>query len=281
MIKQIFYTIFTKSVGTYINLLSYLAPTKAVQLAYNLFSKPRDGKLQVDQLPTVLQQAQTQTLSFQDQKIQTYTWPGNSHVILLVHGWESNSSRWEKLLPYLTKTGSTIVALDGPAHGLSSGTTFDIPHYAEFLHQVVQHFKPQTLIGHSLGGKTCLYYQSVYQSDDLKKMVILGAPSDFKIILDNYITLLSLNSRILTGLKKYYRDVFQLNTDEFAGQHFAKNILTQGFLAHDEQDQVVLIHEGKKIATSWKNATFITTTGLGHSMHDHNLYEKISQFIQN
>ncbi|WP_317133643.1 hypothetical protein [Flavobacterium tiangeerense] len=93
MIKQIFYTLFTKSVGTYINLLSYLAPTKAIQLAYNLFSKPRDGKLQIDQLPAVLQQAQTQTLSFQDQKIQTYTWPGNSHVILLVHGWESNASR--------------------------------------------------------------------------------------------------------------------------------------------------------------------------------------------
>lgn len=112
-------------------------------------------------------------------------------------------------------------------------------------------------------------------------MVILGAPSDFKIILDNYIALLSLNFRVLTGLKKYYQDVFQLNTDEFTGQHFAKNILTQGLLAHDEQDQVVLIHEGKKIATSWKNATFITTTGLGHSMHDHNLYEKISHFIQN
>jgi hypothetical protein len=43
--------------------------------------------------------------------------------------------------------------------------------------------------------------------------------------------------------------------------------------------QVVLIQETKRRKSG--NATFITTTGLGHSMHDHKLYEKISQFIQN
>ena len=281
MIKQLFYTIFTKSVGVYVNLLSFVTPSKGIHLAYYLFSKPRAGKLQAHKLPLILQKAEAQTLDFQDQKIQTYTWPGNSHVILLVHGWESNASRWEKLLPYLTKTGSTIVALDGPAHGLSSGTTFNIPHYAQFLHQVVQHFQPQTLIGHSLGGKTCLYYQSIYQSVRIKKMVILGAPSDFKIILNNYIRLLHLNNRILKGLKKYYLDVFQINTDDFAGKNFAKKIQIKGLIAHDTLDTVVLIQEGNKIAAAWPQAAFITTDGIGHSMHDHNLYEKISQFIQN
>jgi hypothetical protein len=35
----------------------------------------------------------------------------NDTVILLVHGWESNASRWEKILPYL-KIRSTIIAID-------------------------------------------------------------------------------------------------------------------------------------------------------------------------
>jgi hypothetical protein len=50
-----------------------------------------------------------------------------------------------------------------------------------------------------------------------------------------------------------------------------------GLIAHDEQ--VVSSEENNKIAATWKNATFITTTGLSHSMHDDGYTKKISQFI--
>jgi pimeloyl-ACP methyl ester carboxylesterase len=82
----------------------------------------------------------------------------------LVHGWESNASRWENLLPYLKKSGSTI-AIDGPAHGLSSGKEFTQNMQNSFiLLSKIQTsvFRPFTW------WKTCLYYQSVYQSDALK-----------------------------------------------------------------------------------------------------------------
>jgi pimeloyl-ACP methyl ester carboxylesterase len=71
-------------------------------------------------------------------------------MLFFVHGWESNASRWENLLPYLKKSGSTIIAIDGPAH-LSSGKEFSIPICR--IHSYCRKFKPQYLIGHSLGGK--------------------------------------------------------------------------------------------------------------------------------
>ena len=37
--------------------------------------------------------------------------------------------------------------------------------------------------------------------------------------------------------------------------------------------------EAKKIASNWKDATFIETRGLGHSMHDDILYNKIYSFL--
>jgi triacylglycerol esterase/lipase EstA (alpha/beta hydrolase family) len=56
------------------------------------------------------------------------------------------------------KSGSTIIAIDAP-HGLSGGKEFNIPQYAAYI--ILAHkFKPSYLIGHSIGGKTCLYYQS-------------------------------------------------------------------------------------------------------------------------
>lgn len=273
------YFILTKSIGLYLNLLSYVFPKKASQLAYAFFSEPREGKLSKGKLPLILQEAQTEKFQHQEHSFQTYTWKGNDTVILLVHGWESNASRWETLLPYLKKSGSTIIAIDGPAHGLSSGKEFNIPQYAEFIHIAVEKFKPQFLIGHSIGGKTCLYYQSVYQNDALKKMVILGSPSDFNIILHNYITLLSLNSRIYNALKDHYLDAFKLNLDLFSGKLFASKIKTKGLIAHDIDDTVVLFEEGKKIAGAWENAIFIETKGLGHSLHDDELYKKVSRFL--
>jgi len=277
--KNVYLFLLTKSIGLYINSLSILFPRKATQLAYAFFSEPRTGKLFKNKLPKILQQAQTETLQYEEHHFQTYTWKGNANVILLVHGWESNASRWETLLPYLQKSGSTIVAIDAPAHGLSSGKEFSIPRYAECIHIAVNKFQPQYLIGHSIGGKACLYYQSKYQNNGIKKMVILGSPSDFRILLDNYIQLLSLNSTIAKGLEAKYLNHFKLEIEQFSGQIFASKLNVKGFIAHDIDDAVVSIKEGKKIAQSWKNSHFIQTKGLGHSMHDDDLYQKVVQFI--
>src|SRR5687768_8626893 len=130
MIKKISYFLLTKSLGLYINILVIFSPKKALQLTFALFTEPREGKLSKENLPEILRGTQIQTYQHQDQQFLTYTWKGNDTTILLVHGWESNASRWATLLPYLKKSGSTIVAIDGPAHGLSDGKEFTTVNYA-------------------------------------------------------------------------------------------------------------------------------------------------------
>lgn len=277
--KKTLYFLFTKSIGFYINLLSFVFPEKANQLAYSLFSEPREGKLLKENLPQILRDTEKQTYQHKGEYFQTYTWQGNENVILLVHGWESNAARWEKLLVYLKKSGSTIIAIDAPAHGLSSGKEFNIPQYAAFIDIIVQKFTPRYLIGHSLGGKTCLYYQSTYQNFSIEKMVILGSPSDFNIILNNYINLLSLNAKISKELENHYLKHFNLNLENFSGKLFASKIKTKGFIAHDLEDSIVLFEEGKKIASSWEDSVFIETKGLGHSLHGEELYQKVYEFL--
>ena len=268
-----------KSIGLYINILIFVFPKKATQIAYGFFSEPRRGKLSLNNLPKILQESQTESFQYADNQFQTYTWKGNNNVILLIHGWESNSSRWENILPYLKKSGSTIIAIDGPAHGLSSGKEFNIIKYAEFIHIVVEKFHPQYLIGHSMGGKACLYYQSKYQNDKIEKIVSLGAPSDLKILIKNYTDLLGLNSRVSKALEKHYLNHFNLKIENFSSKIFASKLDTKGFIAHDINDTVVLFEEAKKIANSWKNVKFIETSGLGHSLHDDDLYKKVSTFL--
>jgi pimeloyl-ACP methyl ester carboxylesterase len=277
--KKTFYFLLTKSIGIYINLISFIAPKKATQLAHAFFSEPRKGKFTIDTLPKTLKEAQSETIQHKDDSIQTYIWKGNDTIILLIHGWESNSSRWKKMLPYLKKSGSTIIAIDGPAQGLSSGKEFTVPKYAEFIDIAAKKYKPHHIIGHSMGGKTSLYYQYKYQNPSIQKIVILGAPSDFTIILKNFTTLLSLNSTVTKALKNKYTKHLNLNLDQFASKEFASKINVKGLLAHDVEDTVVLFDEGEKIATSWKDAQFIATKGLGHKLHDDVLYRKVYSFL--
>lgn len=268
----------TKSIGIYINLLSYISPKKSFALAYQLFSEPRKGKITPERFPKTLQKAVQESHVFNDQTFQTYTWKGNDAVVLLVHGWESNASRWKKFLPYLKSTGKTIIAIDAPAHGLTSGKEFNVPMYAELINEVVAKYNPQIAIGHSIGGNAIAYFQAHYKHN-FEKIIMLGAPSDFKVILNNYIKMLSLNERTHTAFKEYVKTRFSNSIDYFSAANFLATTSIPGIIAHDTDDTVVLIEEGKKIASSWKSASFIETKKLGHSMHDDELYKTIIDFI--
>jgi predicted alpha/beta hydrolase family esterase len=268
-----------KSIGLYLNLLSYVKPEKASMLAYRFFSEPRTGRLAKDKLPPVLKDNFGEPVLHGEHEFQTYIWPGNEHVILLVHGWESNASRWENLLPYLQRTGSTIVAIDAPAHGLSPGKELNLVMYAEIIDAAAKKFNPQFLVGHSVGAASCIYYQSRYQNPNIRKIVSLGAPSDLKVIFRNYVSLLSLNTRMSTLMEQYFIDRFRFKIEDFSARIFSSSIKTRGIIAHDVTDDVVSFEEAKKIAGSWKNAVFIETKGLGHSLHDEVLYEKVVNFL--
>ena len=277
--QKILNYILAKSIGFYINFLSYILPEKALVVAYGYFSEPREGKLIPEKLPQVLKEATLEIINHNNHYFQTYTWQGNDHKILLVHGWESNSSRWEKLLRFLKKSGSTIIAIDAPGHGLSSGKEFDVPTYAAFINEISQIKKPNFIIGHSMGGVACAYYQHHYKQEHLEKMILLGSPSDFKVLMENYVNMLGLNSKVYHLLKNYIKQRFDVNTEEFTGEKFLKNTTMSGMIIHDIHDPVVAFTEGKKLASSWQSATFLETENLGHSMHDDQLYENMYRFL--
>lgn len=271
--------IIAKSLGLYINFLSFVLPKKAIKLAYKFFSEPRDGRLKIQLIPSLLKEASQEFLTFDAHQFPVYIWKGNQTKILLVHGWESNSARWENFFPYLQKSGSTIIALDGPAHGLANGKEFSVPIYAQFLNVVVQKFKPKFLIGHSIGGSACLYFQANYTNDSIEKMILLGAPADLEILLKNYAAILSLNHRVMQLFENFYWENFQIKVKEFSGMDLGSKLKISGLIVHDTEDTVVSIKEGKKIAKGWTNAQFIETKGLGHSMHDDELYQKIYNYL--
>jgi pimeloyl-ACP methyl ester carboxylesterase len=277
--KRFLFFITTKSYGAYINLLCLFAPKKATLLAFSLFSHPRKGKLTTTQLPPFLAEAEKEIFDKDGQAIQTYIWRGNEKIIFLLHGWESNTARWKKLIPYLLETGHTIIAIDAPAHGLSEGKEFNVIRYAASINIVAKKYSPNYIIGHSIGGKASLYFQATYNNPTVEKMVLLGAPSDYAIIFKNYVGLLRLSSRMEQLIHQHYWDRFQIKVAEFSAQYYAQSITAKGLLLHDLDDTVVLHDESQKINHYWKASVLETTQGLGHSLQNKIVYKKIVDFL--
>ena len=269
-----------KLIGFLLNLLSYISPKLASDKAMTLFATPRKGKLN-EQHKKVLKDVQQDILKYDGMDIMTYHWKGKRDTVLLVHGWESNTARWKKLIKSLLKDNYNIVALDGPAHGASGSDTFNAILYAEFINIVVQKFQPTIIVGHSVGGMASVFYQYKYQYTSLEKLVLLGAPSDFKSVFKRYVDMMNYNKRIENGLNQIVYNRFGYQPSYFSTAKFAKEISQKGLLIHDLKDEIIPYEDAKKINKNYSNSELITTEGFGHGLKDSSVILDVMKFINN
>ncbi|WP_406682768.1 alpha/beta hydrolase [Seonamhaeicola sp. MEBiC1930] len=268
-----------KLIGSYLNVLSYVSGDYAANKALHLFSTPRKGKLKPQQIK-FLDSAEKKILNYEGLNIATYHWKGNKATILLAHGWESNSARWKNKIIRFTKQGFNVIALDAPGHGASGSKLFNALLYSEFINIVAQKHQPEVVIGHSVGGMSVIFFQQKYQLQSIKKMVLLGAPSEFEFILKSYIKLLGYNKKIEKHLDKIILKRFGALPGDFSTSKYSKNIETKGLIVHDVKDAVIPYSDAKLINKSLKNSTLISTKGLGHSLNDSSVTNDILEFLE-
>ena len=145
---------------------------------------------------------------------------------------------------------------------------------------VCKHYNPEIMIGHSVGGMASVFYQNKYQSKNLEKLVLLGAPSEFKTILSNYHKLLNYNSRVVKSLDKLIEDTFGAPPSAFSTAKFARDINDiEGLIIHDKKDNIIPYSDAELIHKNFKNSQLIATDGFGHSLNHDEVYNHISNFI--
>lgn len=271
--------IFVRLVGMYYNLLSYVSKPYAANKAMYLFSRPRSGRIREEQ-SDFLHTAYQEELKFETYRVMTYRWLGSKNTILLTHGWESNSARWKTLIQDLKRKDYNVVAVDAPGHGMSSGKMFDAMLYAEFINVAAERFLPQIIIGHSVGGMAAAFFQHKYQFESIKKIVLLGAPSEFQDVMKRYTDMLGYNERIVSQLQHTIVERFGSTADSFSTAKFLNSIVSEGLIIHDQDDHIIPYNDALLIQESFKNSQLITTKGLGHSLNDDAVAKHIYDFIE-
>lgn len=265
--------------GFYFNTLAVFSKEKAAKKAFDLFCTPRKGKVLAHQ-KDFLDSAKTETVEAEDVHFQTYHWPGTKDTVLLLHGWESNTFRWRNLIAFLKNEGFNIIAVDAPAHGYSSSKTFTAPLYVKGIKPVVEKYGPRQIIAHSIGGMTALYHQHKFPDAGIEKIVTLGSPSDFSVIAKGYQDFLRLNKKVMTAMDEHFFKLFGFRMNDFSTAEFSRKFKIKGLLIHDELDRVTAVQGSEKVHSAWENSTFVKTKGLGHSLHQDEVSERIVDFLK-
>ncbi|WP_274473737.1 alpha/beta fold hydrolase [Mangrovimonas aestuarii] len=268
-----------KFIGSCVNGISYISPNLAANTALKLFTTPRKGKISAEQ-QTFLDTSQQLLLNHNGHNIMTYHWSGNNKTVLLAHGWESNSGRWQITIEELRKLDYNIIALDAPAHGQSGSDIFNAILYADFIHVASQHFSPEIIIGHSVGGMATGYHLFKYRPKLISKLILLGAPSEFKDVLKRYTDMLGYNNRVIDELNNTIVNRFGTSPEKFATSHCLKDFPIPTLVIHDKEDDIIPYQDALQIADSHNQCQLNTTKGLGHSLNTLQIIETIKSFIK-
>ncbi len=276
--KQLLKKIVPVIIGKQLMIKEKFSPQKAIKDAFNLFCTPRKGKIRPYE-KDFLASADGIKIETSDHKIQMYHWEGKGKTVFLLHGWESNSFRWRNLVPKLQEKDFNIIAIDGPAQGQSSGKYLSVPLYTECVKDIAAIYKPEILIGHSLGGMTAIYYQYLMQSDFIEKIVTLGPPSELKLFMKGFQDTLKVSDAFMKKLDNYLFERFGFYAADFSIAKFAKEIKQKGLLILEKYDELAPYPLSTKIARNWDNCELFTVENIGHSLQDSSVNRRILEFL--
>lgn len=228
-----------------------------------------------------LAEAERGHLDVHGRRIATYRWQGAGPTVLLMHGWGSYAGRWRTIGLALREAGFTIVALDGPAHGASSGTRASLPEFAQALAAVQRHLGDvHAVVGHSLGA-AAIPVGLAYKGLTTPRAVLLAPVSDPVRWADEMADYLwwpeTVTRRMITRLEARLGHRW----DDFDIPALAARRTEPALLLHDADDLDVPPSEGEAIAAAWPGAQLVTTRGLGHRaiMRDPDVAARVRDFL--
>jgi pimeloyl-ACP methyl ester carboxylesterase len=240
-----------------------IAPTLAEKWAWKLFFTPFRFKAPVKEMEAG-DKANKFTFEAEGYVIQGYEWGTGDSTIMLMHGWSGRATQWRSFIKPLNDSGYKVVAIDGPAHGKSSGEMTDIIRFSEVLKVVFTKYpEMDTMITHSFGGATSMV--AVQNGLPLKRLVNIGTPTDGDFIISDFLRRINGSPQSGDRFKQHIIDDFGRRFDEFSVKETIKYADDLDILMiHDRSDKEVSVQHSIDLHEDNPTTELFITEGLGH-----------------
>jgi pimeloyl-ACP methyl ester carboxylesterase len=245
------------SIRIFFSTLGRLSPALAGRIAAWLFARPRKHRRPDRERELIARGA---PLALPD-GLSATAW-GAGPTVLLVHGWEGRGAQLGALVDPLVAAGYRVVALDGPAHGDSPGTSTTGPEFAAAIAAVRETVGSlSAIVAHSFGGFASLLAISRGVTTD--RLVIIAAPSSVPEVLDDFVRLIDLPRRAFPFMVSALEARVHGCMASFEVSAFAHTVRIPVLVAHDTEDKEVGYEHGPRLC-ELLGARLLTTTGHGH-----------------
>jgi len=246
-------------------ILGCLAPRLAEWLALRFFLTPPRHPVPEWQKPHIAS-AKSFILDIKGKTIQYYQWGTGERTILLVHGWGGRGSQLGAFIKPFVNAGYSVLALDGPAHGASSGKQSDMFEFASAIGAATRIAgRIDAIIAHSFGS-ACTLLALHENKIKTSSLVLIGCPSSAIWITEDFADKLSISRKIVAGMRKQFehRNGHRWKWDDLSLLKMIKTITLPILIVHDQKDFDVPYQQAVELEQANQHCELFTTDGLGH-----------------
>ena len=255
-------------VRLYFKLISLFAPKFAGAKAFKLFQKVRIKSIRKRE-EDFYTKANHFKVASSKEDINCYELgSGNSDIIFLLHGWESNAGSLSKFAYQLAENNYRVISFDLPGHAKYNSKYTNLAECKNAFTNVIDFIKPNkpfSVLSHSFGSAVSVYTLSNlnYKID---KLVFLTSPNSILEIFTDFKKLIGLPSTAFSYLlekadllanekiKNFYID------EKLKYFNFSKLLLI-----HDEYDKIIPFKNSVEIESKNKqNTELIKHKNIGH-----------------
>ncbi len=263
-------------------IIQTLIPPLAKKIGVGFFLKPFRFPLP-EREKAVNEQATVEEIKVGGQTIKVYEWNKGKPYLLMVHGWSGRAMQFHAFIEHFTQKGFGVLSFDAPGHGKSTGGETNIVEFAECIKSIIDlKGEPFALIGHSLGGIACMFYQRWNETEI--PQIIINSPAIPDEIFENYaIRLNAKKERVEEWIRAYTLKKFERDFDEVSGKELSKNIKKAPFLmVYDENDREVSLANAQVLTENMPWAQYFQTQGFGHVriLRADVVLQRIEEFIE-
>ncbi len=272
-------TLMYRFIGIYLNTLTRISPKNGGKAGFRLFCKPRRSPLKKHHL-AFFQTARQTDFDFNGTPVRLYEWGNGPKKVLFVHGWQSHSFRWRKYVESLPAEEYTLVAFDAPGHGQSGGDQFTVPLNAYLIWLLIERYQGfDAVVAHSIGSISVFYAMAHYDIQTVSKVVAMASPSRAAEFFAFYTDALKLREHTVRQIKHEFQSHVRHQLEGISLPAYAGKVTVPGLIIHDEADPETPYQNALELLENWKNATLITTRGLGHNLKSPAVAEVVKDYI--
>lgn len=250
-----------------INTIAFFSDKKAAKKAFKLFCTPYINNKTIAK-PTFFYEAEQISIEMYGKKMVGWQWKSkteNAKNVLILHGFNSCSFKFEAYIKELVKEGFTVLAFDAIAHGQSEGKQITVLQYKAMICYINEKFgNIYAMIAHSFGGLAAAL--AMEELTNVEKLVLIAPAAETSTAINNFFKQLQLTEKIRTDFNKLLINFANKPIDYFSIGRALLNVEANVLWIQDTDDLICPYTDAQKVQQlQLPKLKFILTKGLGHN----------------